>query len=470
MRIFAARTILYGYASAWLLLNMACASAAGTAPAGTPAADVGGARAAISRYQQEISNLQSRYGASDPRLGEARLGLGLALRAAGEHDDAADAFKDALYNIRINHGLESLDQIPYLNRLIEENTTLGRWKRVNNNYLYLYWVYKRNYGDNDPRLLPVINRVTRVQTRIFNAKPELFNRTSLLQREAMFSKAIDIIETHFGEQDPRLLAALYRAAMNNYYMALQTGKLHDYIAYKNYMRGASSDDLFTRVSVPVVEYDMSGHPHITYEEAAVPNPSSQANLPRQMAEIFRQIDVTEQKGRKSLQHIEDIINRQPGASPYARALAITHEGDWQVLFANGRGWGKYDQAWQLLQQVEHGDAYIDLLFGRPHPLPASDPQDADAALARLTPAGNTTASTGATVNVLLDVTAGGQAINIRVGDLPEGVKNSTARSLKWYVAGIRFRPRLEQGKPVMAHDVNLRYAVNDQGRITARIE
>jgi len=466
----AVRPLLYWYAATWLLLNAACVTAADEARTGAPAPDAVGARAAISRYRDEIYSLQSQYGASDPRLGEARLGLGLAYRAAGKHGDAAAAFKNALYNVRINHGLESLDQLPCLNRLIEENITLGRWKRLNNNYLYLYWLYKRHYGDDDPHLLAVINRVTRAQTRIFNAQPELFNSTSLRQREAMFNKAVAIIESHYGKEDPRLLAALYRAALNEYYAALQTGKLRAYIAYKNYIRGASSNDLFTHVSVPVVHYDMSGHPRVSYEVMAVPNPSSRANLTRQTAQTFKQIDVTEQKGRKSLQRIQHILDQQPHASPYARAVAIIHEGDWQLLFANGHGRREYDRAWRLLQQADNGPAYLEQLFGRPHPLPASDPLDAATALGHRASGGGTTQSAAATISVHMDVTAGGQAINIRIGDLPGGVTNNTVRHLKWYLAGVRFRPRLEDGKPVMAHDVNLKYAVNDEGRITARIE
>lgn len=461
-------------AAIWMLLSAACPAEARDGTASEQAAetqplppvpDAAGARQSITRYQERIVKLQSQYGASDPRLAESLLGLGLAYRAAGQHEEAADAFKQALYIVRMNDGLENLDQLPYLNRLIEENTTLGRWKQLDHNYYYLYWVCKRNYGDNDPRLLPVIDLITRAQLQIYNVSPKLFTGASLRQREALLNKAVAITEHHYDQKDPRLVEALNRVALNDYYMALHTGKLRDYRSYKQRMRSVTSEDLFTRTYVPVVT-SVAGYVSVRYEEIDVPNMQSGAYLSREESDVFRQIDGTERKGRQALKRIQTIVESNPDSTPYARAVALAHLGDWQVLYENGRGWSKYEQAYTLLSQSEHGATYIPVLFGTPHALPALDPipdhrqplpQAADAA------------PEGVVIKAVFDVTGTGQARRIRISDPPPGVSGSTVRGLKLYLSSLRFRPRLQDGKPVMTRDVKFHYIINMKGRVVARV-
>jgi len=472
----AAGPIGQNLAAILVLLNVACPveAPADTAPVSNePAAAVvtgRTARDAISRYQERLTEQQSMYGASDPRLAETLLGLGLAYRAASDHEEAADAFRNALQITRINHGLHSLDQLPYLQRLIEENTTLGRWEDVNNNYYYLYWVYRRNYGDDDPRLLPVIDQVTRAQVQAFNASPELFSGADLRDREALVNKAVQIIETHYGENDPRLIQPLQRIAMHQYYTALQTGRMSDYRHYKSYMRGVSSDDLFTSMVVPVVT-NVGGQVTVRYEEIKVPRSGSNAYLPREVAREFKRIDTTERKGRQALERIKAILEREPDASPYARAVAIIHEGDWQLLYDSGRGWRKYERAWALLSQTEQAEQYIDMLFGRPRSLPARDPLPAERQESGGSEATDSAPPAGdGDIEIIFDVSAGGRSTNIRVGALSPGVEKATAVNLKWYIGALRFRPRIENGKPVMTHDVKLKYSVDARGRITHRVE
>jgi tetratricopeptide (TPR) repeat protein len=460
-------------AAIWMLLSAACpaeprdgtaSEQAAETQSLSPVPDAAGAEQSINSYQERIAKLQSQYGASDPRLAESLLGLGLAYRAAGQHEEAADAFKQALYIVRMNDGLENLDQLPYLNRLIEENTTLGRWKRLNRNYYYLYWVCKRNYGDNDPRLLPVIERITRAQLDIYNASPKLFTGSSLRQREALVNKAVVITESHYGQKDPRLIEALNRLALNDYYMALHTGKMWEYRSYKTYMRRVTSEDLFTRTFVPVVR-TVAGHVMVRYVPIDVPKMNSRANLSREEADIFRQIDNTERKGRQALERIRAIVESNPNSTPYARAVALARLGDWQVLYENGRGWRKYEQAYALLSRSEQGARYIPVLFGRPRTLPALNP----APDSKRPPQQATDASPdGSMLKAVFDVTGSGRARRIRISDPPPGVSGSTVRGLKLYLSALRFRPRLQDGKPVMTRDVNFHYIVNEKGRIVAR--
>ena len=445
------------HAALYLLLAAVCYT---EARAGTTAGP------SIMRYENEVKTLQSQFGASDPRLAEALLGLGLAYRHADRHEEAAAAFKQGLHVIRMNDGLHSLFQMPYLERLIEENTTLGKWQELNKNYSYLFWVYKRNYGDNDPRLLPVIDRITRSQIDIYNAGPDTFNATNLKKRGKMLNKAVHIIETHNGKTDMRLVAALNRVALNQYYLALQTGSMPEYRDYHELMRNAHGGEMFTHIRIPVPLYVNGTVVGVTYREVAVPKTRSSAYLSNHMAQNFKAIDAAKREGRLALARIQAIIERNPQASVYDRALALIHEGDWELLYEDGYGRSKYRKAYELLRQSPEGAAYIDYLFGQPRPLPALELRQEDGksqARDQATPAGTI-------IEASFEVLPSGRSRRVHITWTPPGLDTSLSGYVKRYVTSIRFRPRLEDGQPVTTRNVKMKYVVDKLDHITASVQ
>lgn len=462
MHMASHRKMVFSQASLWLLLAAVCYAE----PRSESTADhVAQARESVKRYEDEVTALQSQYGASDYRLGEALLGLGQAYRAANRHKEAATAFRQSLHVIRMNEGLYNLAQLPYLERLIEENTTLGNWGKVNKNYYYLFWVYKRNYGDNDPRLLPVIDRVSRSQIEIYNADPENFSAANLRRRGKMLAKAVHIIETRYGKTDARLVAALNRVAMNQYYLALQTGSLPDYRSYHEYMQRARSEDLFTTISVPVPIMSSGGVVGVRYQQITVPKSHSPGALRNDTARTFDRIDATRREGREALARIQAISEQDPQASVQARALAITHRGDWDLLYENGSGSRDYREAYELLHQSANGASYIHYLFGRPRPLPAMEEENNGGSV----PAGKRAPAPGTYIEAIFDVLPSGRSRNIRITQAPSGLDASISRYVKWFISTMRFRPRLEDGQPAMTRDVNIKYVVDKHGRITASV-
>ena len=205
----------------------------------------------ISRYQSLIQQLEAEHGVYYPAIAEALLGLGMAYKDLESHDEAADTFQRAMQISRVNQGLHSFDQLPYLEFLIKENREMENWEELNKNYQYLYWVNKRNYGENNPRLLDVIDRVTDAQIEIFNSNPELLTAEALVDRETMINRAVKIIEVNYGENDPRLIKAYNQLVQTNYYMALETGYFYKYRRYQASNLGAHFGTRHTLVRVPV---------------------------------------------------------------------------------------------------------------------------------------------------------------------------------------------------------------------------
>ena len=125
-------------------------------PAALPVPDALRTRAG---YEREISRIESESGAFAYHLVPELIGMGMVQREAGESTDAAKTLLRAFYIVRMHQGLYSPGQIPLLDMLIESHGSMGHWKIVADAYDHLYWLYRRNYGEHDPRLLPVLKRL-----------------------------------------------------------------------------------------------------------------------------------------------------------------------------------------------------------------------------------------------------------------------------------------------------------------------
>ena len=119
-------------------------------------------------YEREISRIESASGAFAYDLVPELVGLGMLEQETGENTDSLKTFMRALYIVRMHRGLYSPVQIPLLDMIIKCNSNMGHWHDVADVYDHLYWLYRRSYGDNDPRLLPFIRRLRQWNIDAFN--------------------------------------------------------------------------------------------------------------------------------------------------------------------------------------------------------------------------------------------------------------------------------------------------------------
>ncbi|MFQ5661148.1 MAG: hypothetical protein ACE5GZ_12045 [Gammaproteobacteria bacterium] len=113
----------------------------------------------IADYRFSIRNLEIKYSPYDPRVGEQLLGLGLAYQLSGKHKEAVKALNDAFLISRLNTGLNSLKHIDILELLLKNYIALENTGKINEVLSHMYWIYRRNYEDNDPRWLPILKRL-----------------------------------------------------------------------------------------------------------------------------------------------------------------------------------------------------------------------------------------------------------------------------------------------------------------------
>ena len=167
------------------------ALADGTQPVTLPVPGTSRSRAG---YERAISRIQIQGGAFAYDLVPELVGLGMLEEQAGEHASAVQTFLHALFLVRMHQGLYSLVQVPLLEMLIKINGHTGHWKDVADEYDHLYWLYRRNYGDDDPRLLPILRRLGRWHINAYNKDTGRTLEQHFQAARKMRDKALSILK------------------------------------------------------------------------------------------------------------------------------------------------------------------------------------------------------------------------------------------------------------------------------------
>jgi tetratricopeptide (TPR) repeat protein len=178
---------------------------AGPVVESTPASDAWPAVAAyrdraIPELESALAEIEAAAGALDHATVPALLGLGLRYREDGRHGEATAAFRRALLSIRVNRGLYSIDQAPVLEILIESLAADGRWKQAADGYDHLHWLYRRNHGNDDLRLLPVLKKLRRWHFEVYNRETGRTLEEHFLAAGQAYLQAIRIIEKCSGDR------------------------------------------------------------------------------------------------------------------------------------------------------------------------------------------------------------------------------------------------------------------------------
>lgn len=375
-------------------------------------------RQSVEEYEKVIQELQKSHGVYYEPIGEELIGLGLAYKNLGQYKEALQALNRSLYINRINHGLHNPNQVPLLELVIEINTALGDWEALDRNYHYLYWVNRRTYGENDPRLLPVIDRLGLWNLNAYSLESNPIPFKHLLTADSLFHDAVKIIETNYGQYDPRLINPLYGIAMTNYRIASHASSSMDFDEIRTSTRSL---------------YRM---------ERMLEEQEARQEL---ISDSYR-------TGKKAILRITDIYANNPELPPDAHGIALIHLGDWYLLFNRRMTAGEtYEIAYAKLKESGMQPEDIDSLFSTPRSLPALRPPIEHREEEDNSPY----------VIARFDVSKNGQARNIEIieSNLPEN--KLLIRQAKRTIAATRFRPKIEDGQPVATAGVNIKYVIHE---------
>lgn len=371
-------------------------------------------------YNELVEQLEISGGVYDSQLSEVLTGLGNIYQSLNRHNEAIEIFKRALHITRVNEGLYGIGQLALLEKLIETNSKLKNWSELKNNYHNVYWISKRHFGEKSPKLLPIIDRIGRWYLKAYELDPNSALLSHLLNAEELYNKSVEIVEEDGNNNDMRLINSLYGIVLTNYQIAAQVG---------------SSDDL---------REIRSGFRDANRTRRAL-------QLEQLRADFMLRSYI---KGRDAMQKIIDIHANNPNLPVDMQAMAMTHLGDWFLLFNKRNSAAEtYKKAYALLEQDGMEQQQIDSLFGQPRTLPAIRlPVHREEDLTPENPP---------YVVASFDVSPSGKASNIQIVESMPEDNVSYLRRAKRSIAATKFRPRYEKGKPVSTTGVNLRYVFTD---------
>lgn len=137
-------------------------------------------------YQKSIQIIERRYGVYAQELLKLLTNLGSFYYDSSDYDLAIEAFRRAQHITHRNEGVYSLGQLDFVDWITLVNIKTANSKNADRQQRFYYTVNVKNYGEDDPRMLPVMNKMA-----------DWFKSTGQY-REALqtYEKALAVIEKY----------------------------------------------------------------------------------------------------------------------------------------------------------------------------------------------------------------------------------------------------------------------------------
>ncbi len=352
----------------------------------------------LDKFYQAIQSEQA-LSPYNPTLSESFYNLGLALQHNQQHQEALDNLRRALHIIRINSGIYSLAQSPVLRAIIDSHRALNRVEDTTADYHHLFWLHVKSFGENDPRLIPVLNELSHWHLSAYTLDPDDAAFDHLATSHSLNSAALGLAE-----------AAPYTTRVE----LLRTQALTSF-----FLAGHEGDDWRSA-------YDSRFRFNTEPLNAGLPA----------RGEVLTSSSY--RNGRVAYEEIIAILEQQPTATAEEKIRAYTELGDWYLLFNRRESaLATYAQALNLARQMPAPENVTNQFFSAPQLLPAIW-VDGAAAVDVANPATSY-------VEARLDVSKTGTPSNVEVvASLPKDdvILRRTVRSR---LKKARFRPRFVDG-------------------------
>lgn len=372
----------------------------------------------INQYNSAVSAIELDGGAWDDGLVEELAALGRLQQEQGDHLAAIETLDRAIHINRINAGLYTLEQIPVVEQLIQSYMALGDWEQADIYNNYLFHVQQKAFGYNDPRLIPVLDRLATWYIQAFNIGYGELPGIRLRQSQIMFNAAARMVGVHFGKNDERFITYQQNIANSAYLVS-------------------RNQDLMLEINRP--EYR-----------------NMQQMLAQQLNEQ-RQVQAPGfRTGERALVEIVQVYSEKADET-YALAEAIAHLADWYLLFSQRRGaLENYQLAWHVLQEQENAEELTQRLFGEVVPLP-SFASSIEIPEAYYKNEDGSDALNFDYADLTFDVTDGGMVRNIASDTEETEANKSQLSKLRIMVRSTRFRPLIVGGVPQDSAENHFRY-------------
>ncbi len=361
-------------------------------------------------YQRAMRLAESFEGGSSHALIQPLFGLGITHQATGDHQEAESMFRRAILLSRKLDGLYNPAQLPLSLALIDSLIARYELPDAEREHDYILKVSEQEFGNNDLRLLPALDRKARWY--------EMTGRyTGALDTH---QRALDLVRDQAGKSDLRAVGPLRG------------------IGRTQLLEFAHGAEPLDRVGAPARPLRLVGDtytPPPTFPGGG--GPAYTRPRPR---------------GEEALLEALRVLNDNADARNAAlKAATLIDLGDYYLVGDQfDKALPRYQEAWRQLVASGSGTAALSdpvrLLFRAPYDSWGRRPEADD-----VTPA------TEHYVELEYTVTADGHAESVR--RVASDVIGATERSVMAALRKARFRPRFVEGEPVSAAGIRVRQLV-----------
>ncbi|MCS5594818.1 MAG: tetratricopeptide repeat protein [Porticoccaceae bacterium] len=363
----------------------------------------------IESYLTAIDGLEAEHGAYSSQLSDLYLGLGKSYSSKTEYSDALAAFQRGMQIERVNFGLHSLSQTPYLTSIADTESNLGNQEKSLKALNQVYQISAKNYGDTDKRMVPVINSLIDWHMNIYHQQRPKVGYSNLVMSERLANDMNFILDENISLNHPEGPTYYRRIADLHYVIANHITK--------------------------------HGEPRETGFTVSSGLDSRRRSEVRTSYRHFH-------RGKTALERVVQASIEQGNSTPYDQANVIADLGDWYLLFGQKLSAIKaYQLADETLDSDENPENARQSLFGSPKIIEFGiKKQDQDTI-----PSENKSMS----VQVSMLISEGGVASDFYLANESDSLTDNEMKLLKKYFRGKRFRPRIVERQPQEAiHVVN----------------
>ena len=353
----------------------------------------------ITDYMEAIDNSEGQFGAYATELSELYLGLGNALYAGEEYTEALNAFQKGMQIERVNYGLSSLSQSPYLFSIADTERYLGNWDKSQQALERVYTINSKNYGEVDVRMLGVLDKILAWYMDSYKDRRPKGGYANLVISERIAQRMYEILNKDMSLDDPEAPDRFRRL-----------GYLQHVIAVHLKEHGEPSES--------GLSISMSG-------SSGRPNKATTSHL-----HFLR--------GKLALEKVIASVIQQPNSTETDQALAIAELGDWYLVFGQkAPATAAYQLALDVLETSEDPQQTREDLFGLPRMIEFS--------MTKSPPMAAGDQPTESQLELAMTISTYGVPNNIEVVNPPESLSKEALRDIRRDTRGKRFRPKLVNG-------------------------
>ena len=353
----------------------------------------------IEQYLEEIDRIEATEGAYSAELSDLFMSLGMSYQEKVDYENANLAFQRGMQLEKINYGLFSLGQTPYLQEIANTHRLLGDWEQSQKAIDQFYIVNEKNFGEKDQRMLPIIESMLDWHAESYNLRDPRDSFPSLSAMERLAAKMHVILDDSADLGDPSTPEKYLRIGKIQYMLARH---IKDFGLPQESGMSITTDRYATERNSP-----LTSHNYYSRGSAA-------------LQKVVK--SVMEQKPPILLDQIE----------------AIANLGDWYLIFGqSGSATKAYSLADELISSASDAEEMRAKIFGAGKLINFDNPNN------EIPSDQNMNLNL---VKVSMTISRSGSALDINVKNEDKVLSDDEELALRKYFKKRRFRPSFSEGK------------------------